>query len=89
MRKHWLAHWETRAWVAFDRLGEGASELERLETAMDLLWSLARRVFLMHRVDDMPFREISEHLGIDGRTIEICISDALRVVAAAQRDEHW
>src|SRR3546814_2504047 len=40
-----------------------------------MLWPLARRVFLMHRVDDLSYSEISEIVGIDVMTVEICIFD--------------
>lgn len=88
-RKYWLAHWEKRSRDAFGRLGSEATELERVELAISMLWPFARKVFLMHRFDELPYSTIAELLRIDERTIEICIVDTLRVVAAARRDEYW
>jgi RNA polymerase sigma-70 factor (ECF subfamily) len=69
-------------------LSDDASDLERAELAIAMLWPLARRVFLMHRVDDLSYREISAIVGIDELTVEICIFDALIAVAGARRGEY-
>lgn len=67
-------------------LGPDAEILAQLELAMDLLWPLARRVFLMHRVDDMPYGEIADCIGIDTRVVERCIADALISIRLVRRE---
>lgn len=58
-------------------LGTDSEVHAQLGLAMDLLWPLARRVFLMNRVDDMPYGEIADRVGLDVGAVERCIVDAL------------
>lgn len=44
---------------AFDRLDD-AEKLRRMEQALDWMNSRDRRIFLMHRVDDLSHHEIAE-----------------------------
>ncbi len=58
-------------------LGTDPEVPEQLELAKYLLRPLARRVFLMNRVDDMSYGEISYRVGLDVGAVERCIVDAL------------
>lgn len=59
-----------------------ASDLLRLyEGAVDALPEKTRRVFLMHRVDEMTYREIHEKLGISVATVEYHMIRALAHIA--------
>lgn len=58
-----------------------ASDLLRLyEDAVDRLPEKTRRVFLMHRVDEMSYREIHERLGISVATVEYHMVKALAYI---------
>lgn len=60
-----------------------ADDLRRqFETALDLLPEKTRRVFLMHRVDDLTYRQIHERLGISIATVEYHMMKALAQIAA-------
>jgi RNA polymerase sigma factor (sigma-70 family) len=55
-----------------------ASDLLRLyENAVDTLPEKTRRVFLMHRVDEMSYRQIHERLEISVATVEYHMVKAL------------
>lgn len=55
-----------------------AADLRRLyEEAVDSLPEKTRRVFLMHRVDELSYREIHECLGISVATVEYHMINAL------------
>src|SRR3546814_2839441 len=83
-RAAWCYGWERKATAAFAELDESASDLERAETAIAMLWPLARRVFLMYRVDVLSYSEISEIVGIDVMTVVICIFDALVAISRSE-----
>src|SRR3546814_8665563 len=84
-RAAWCYGWERKATAAFAELDESASDLERAETAIAMLSPLARRVFLMHRVDDLSYSEISEIVGIDVMTVALCIFDYFFAISGARR----
>lgn len=88
-RTLWARKFAARSRAAADRLDPDASELDKAELAIALLWPLARRVFLMHRVDDLPYTVIARQLHIDVATVELCIADALRSVGAVRRGDSW
>lgn len=59
-----------------------ASELmQRYERALACMPEKSRRVFLMHRVDEMPYRKIAEILGISIPTVEYHMARALAHLA--------
>src|SRR3546814_10547130 len=58
------------------RLGADPPVLDQLDLAMDLLWPFARRVFLMHRVDELPYGVIAIAVDVDVATVERCVADA-------------
>ena len=68
------------------RLGSDPPILDQLDLAMDLLWPLARRVFLMHRVDELPYGVIAIAVGVDVATVERCVADALWSVRMVRRE---
>jgi RNA polymerase sigma-70 factor (ECF subfamily) len=47
-----------------------AEILRRLERAMRTVPRRTREVFLAHRLDDMPYREIAERTGLSVRDVE-------------------
>ncbi|WP_281822307.1 RNA polymerase sigma factor [Sphingobium sp. BS19] len=49
---------------------EAADLLRLYESAVETLPEKTRRVFLMHRVDDLSYREIHDRLGISIATVE-------------------
>ena len=44
--------------------------LRRLEDAMRAMPRLQREIFLAHRLDDMPYREIARRTGLTVRQVE-------------------
>ena len=68
------------------RLGSDPPILDQLDLAMDLLWPLARRVFLMHRVDELPYGVIAIAVDVDVATVERCVADALLSVRMVRRE---
>ena len=68
------------------RLGSDPPILDQLDLAMDLLWPLARRVFLMHRVDELPYGVIAIAADVDVATVERCVADALLSVRMVRRE---
>lgn len=56
---------------------EAADLLRLYETAVDAMPPKTRRVFLMHRVDELSYREIHEALGISIATVEYHMMRAL------------
>ncbi|MGQ3099880.1 MAG: sigma factor-like helix-turn-helix DNA-binding protein [Sphingopyxis solisilvae] len=52
------------------------------EAAVEKLPPLTRLVFLLHRVDDLSYREIAERLAIEVRAVECCIAEALVMIGA-------
>ncbi len=64
--------------------GIEAQDLRRLyEGAVDDLPEKTRRVFLMHRVDELSYRQIHERLGISIATVEYHMMRALAHIARA------
>lgn len=62
---------------------EAADLLRLYEEAVATMPGKTRRVFLMHRVDELSYREIHEILGISIATVEYHIMKALRHIAKA------
>lgn len=60
---------------------EAADLLGLYEAAVDAMPTKTRRVFLMHRVDELSYREIHEVLGISVATVEYHMMKALRDIA--------
>lgn len=56
---------------------EAADLLRLYESAVDAMPPKTRRVFLMHRVDELSYREIHELLGISIATVEYHMMKAL------------
>lgn len=56
------------------------------ERAVDAMPFKTRRVFLMHRVDELSYREIHERLGISIATVEYHMMRALAHIAATLDD---
>jgi DNA-directed RNA polymerase specialized sigma24 family protein len=69
---------------AVEALDPESSQLERMELAIAMVWPLARDVFLMHRIDDLDYVAIAHIRGINVKTVEICIYDALCALTAAR-----
>lgn len=51
------------------------------EAAVAQLPPLTRVVFLLHRVDDLPYRQIADRLGIETRAVECGIAEAIMMIA--------
>ena len=68
------------------QLGSDPPILDQLDLAMDLLWPLARRVFLMHRVDELPYGVIAIAVDVEVATVERCVADALWSVRMVRRE---
>lgn len=60
---------------------EAADLLRLYEEAVDGMPPKTRRVFLMHRVDELSYREIHEILGISIATVEYHMMKALRHIS--------
>ena len=60
---------------------EAADLLRLYEAAVDAMPPKTRRVFLMHRVDELSYREIHELLGISIATVEYHMMKALSQIA--------
>lgn len=68
--------------------GLEAADLMRLyEQAVEAMPSKTRRVFLMHRVEELSYRDIHQELGISIATVEYHMMKALTHIAAI-RDEY-
>ena len=85
-RAYWL-------WIRAKRYPQYARQLgsdppirDQLDLAMDLLWPLARRVFLMHRVDELPYGVIAIAVDVEVATVERCVADALLSVRMVRRE---
>lgn len=55
--------------------------LRQYEAAVDALPEKTRRVFLMHRVDELSYRQIHEQVGISVATVEYHMMRALKHIA--------
>lgn len=62
---------------------EAADLLRLYEAAVDAMPPKTRRVFLMHRVDELSYREIHERLGISIATVEYHMMKALGQISKA------
>ena len=62
---------------------EAADLLRLYEAAVDAMPPKTRRVFLMHRVDELSYREIHEQLGISIATVEYHMMKALGLISRA------
>ncbi|QUM74668.1 sigma factor-like helix-turn-helix DNA-binding protein [Sphingopyxis granuli] len=85
-RAYWLRIRAKRYPHYARRLGFDPPVLDQLDLAMILLWPFARRVFLMHRVDDLPYEAIAKVVDVDVATVECCIADALWSVRMVRRE---
>lgn len=56
--------------------------LERVREGLSRLTPRTREIFLMHRLDDMKYREIAEHLGISQSAVEKHIAKAALFLTA-------
>jgi RNA polymerase sigma-70 factor (ECF subfamily) len=50
---------------------------ERYRSAVALLPSRTREVYMLHRVDDLPYKEIADRCGISVRTVEWHVAQAI------------
>lgn len=57
--------------------------MRHYEVALEMLPEKTRRVFLMHRVDELSYRDIHERLGISIATVEYHMMKALAHIARA------
>jgi len=60
---------------------EASDLMQRYERAVASMSEKTRRVFLMHRVDEIPYRQIAETLGISVATVEYHMTKALAHLA--------
>jgi RNA polymerase sigma-70 factor (ECF subfamily) len=58
-------------------MSAGADRLRRLEQALAELDPRARQIFLMSAVEELPYEEIAERLGISTAEVEQLLADAL------------
>ena len=56
---------------------ELAQMQEQYRIAVDTLPAKTREVFLLHRAEDLPYRQIAERLGISIRTVEWHVAQAV------------
>ncbi|MGL3823676.1 sigma factor-like helix-turn-helix DNA-binding protein [Sphingopyxis sp. R3-92] len=76
-RAYWL-HVRLKRYPQYARkLGPDAEIGDQLRLANQLVWPLARSAFLLHCVDDLSYAEIATRAGVDTRTVELCIGDAI------------
>ena len=76
-RAYWL-HRRLRRYPIYVRnLGPDAEIGDQLRLANQLVWPLARKVFLMHCIDEISYAEIAMRVGVDTRTVQLAFSDAL------------
>jgi RNA polymerase sigma-70 factor (ECF subfamily) len=59
-----------------DEVLAARERLERVREGLSRLTPRTREIFLMHRLDDMKYREIAEHLGISQSAVEKHIAKA-------------
>lgn len=76
-RAYWL-HVRLRRCPLYARQLRPDAEIgEQLRLANQLVWPLARSVFLMHCVDELSYVEIATRAGVDIRTVKLCLGDAV------------
>lgn len=64
----------------------GRQQLARLSTAFTGLDARTARIFLMHRLDHLPYRTIAVQIGVSVSTVEKQISRALCILTTALLD---
>jgi len=85
-RAYWLWTRAKRYPQYAQLLGSDPPILVQVDLAMDLLWPFARRVFLMHRADELPYDVIAIAVDVDVATVERCVADALWSVRMVRRE---
>ncbi|HMO76987.1 hypothetical protein [Sphingopyxis sp. GW247-27LB] len=76
-RNYWL-HVRLRHYPAFARsIGPAPDIRDQVKLAIQLVWPLARSVYLLNGVHDLSYRQIATCVGVDVSTVELCIADAL------------
>ena len=70
-----------------DEVLAARARLERVREGLSRLTPRTREVFLMHRLDDMKYREIAERLGISQSAVEKHIAKA--VLFLTEWTEGW
>ena len=76
-RAYWL-HVRLKRYPQYARnLGPDAEIGDQLRLANQLVWPLARSVFLMHCLDELTYGEIATRLGVDVRTVRLAYGDAV------------
>lgn len=76
-RNYWW-HVRLRQYPAFAQsIGPSPDIREQVKLAIQLVWPLARSVYLLNCVHDLSYRQIATCVGIDIRTVELCIADAV------------
>ena len=76
-RNYWL-HVRLRHYPAFAQsIGPAPDIRDQVKLAIQLVWPLARSVYLLNCVHDLSYRQIATCVGIDIRTVELCIADAV------------
>ena len=56
---------------------EASQMMQTYERALATLPPRTRQVFLLHRVDELSYKQIAEQLGIGVRTVEWHVAEAL------------
>lgn len=76
-RNYWL-HIRLRHYPAFAQsIGAAPDIRAQVKLAIQLVWPLARSVYLLNCVHELSYREIATGVGVDVPTVELCITDAL------------
>src|SRR3546814_15321406 len=79
-RNYWL-HVRLRHYPAFARsIGPAPDIRDQVKLAIQLVWPLARSVYLLNGVHDLSYRQISTCVGVDVSTVELCIRSEERRV---------
>lgn len=60
---------------------DGARPLSAYDLGVQALGPLPRAVFLLHRLDDLPYGQIAARLSIEVPVVEACIASALVTIA--------
>lgn len=76
-RACWLHLRLKRYPIYVGKLGPDAEIGDQLRLAHQLVWPLARRVFLMHCIEELSYAEIAVRADVDTRTVARALSDAL------------
>src|SRR3546814_14749091 len=74
-RNYWL-HVRLRHYPAFARsIGPAPDIRDQVKLAIQLVWPLARSVYLLNGVHDLSYRQIATCVGVDVSTVESCIAE--------------